>query len=177
MTAQPRFPAWLPVAALLFSAAHLAFEHFNGGVQSHHLLQRADMPSISNWLGLAILPLLGVVLGLRLRAQPVSAGPAGIPRTILVAFAVALLYGAALAVSFELGPNAFTSVAFFGLFVCALAFPVYRAEYILGFVVGMTFTFGAVIPLLVALVVGTVSLVARYCFRAVARVVRGRRVP
>jgi hypothetical protein len=57
------------------------------------------------------------------------------------------------------------------------AFPVYRAEYVLGFVVGMTFTFGAVIPLLVALLVGTVSLVARYGFRAVARVVRGRRVP
>ena len=177
MNAPPRFPIWLPIAALLFAAAHLAFEHFNGGVQSHHLLQRADMPSISNWLGLALLPLLGVVLGLRLRAQPKSAGPAGIPRTILVAFAVALLYGAALAVSFELGPNAFTSAAFFGLFVCALAFPVYRAEYVLGFVVGMTFTFGAVIPLLVALVVGTVSLVARYGFRAVARVVRGRRVP
>ncbi len=177
MTARHRFPTWLPVAALLFAGAHLAFEHCNGGVQSHHLLQRADLPSISNWLGLALLPLLGVVLGLRLRAQPVSAGPAGIPRTILVAFAVALLYGAALAVSFELGPNAFTSVAFFGLFACALAFPVYRSEYMLGFVVGMTFTFGAVLPLLVALVVGTVSLVARSCFRAVAKLLRSRRVP
>ncbi|MGL6223486.1 MAG: hypothetical protein ACRC6L_07880 [Steroidobacteraceae bacterium] len=177
MTAQPRFPTWLPIAASLFAAAHLAFEHFTGGVQSHHLLARSDLPSFSNWFGLAILPLLGVVLGLRLRAQPASAGPAGIPPAILVAFAVALLYGAALAVSFELGPNAFTSVAFFGLFVCALAFPVYRAEYILGFVVGMTFTFGSVLPLLIALVVGTVSLVARYCFRTAARVIRGRRVP
>jgi hypothetical protein len=177
MTASPRFPTWLPIAALLFAAAHLGFEHFNGGVQSHHLLQRADMPSISNWLGLALLPLLGVVLGLRLRAQSKSAGPAGMRRSILFAFAVALLYGAALAVSFELGPNAFTSAAFFGLFVCGLAFPVYRAEYILGFVVGMTFTFGAVIPLLVALVVGTVSLVARYCWRAVASLVRSRRAP
>jgi hypothetical protein len=87
MTASPRFPTWLPIAALLFAAAHLGFEHFNGGVQSHHLLQRADMPSISNWLGLGLLPLL------------------------------------------------------------------------------------------VALVVSTVSLVARSCFRAVASVVRGRRVP
>jgi hypothetical protein len=177
MTTRQQFPLWLPIAALLAAAAHLAFEHFNGGVQSHHLLQRADMPSISNWLGLGILPLLGVVLGLRLRAQPKSAGPAGIPRTILVAFAVALLYGAALAVSFELGPNAFTSAAFFGLFLCALVFPVYRAECILGFVAGMMFTFGAVIPLLIALVVGTVSLVARFCIRAVAGAVRRRRVP
>lgn len=177
MTARQRFPSWLPIAALLLSATHLAFEHFNGGVQSHHLLQRADMPSISNWLGLAILPLLGVALGLRLRAQPLSSGPAGIPATILVAFAVALLYGAALAVSFELGPNAFTSLAFFGLFACALAYPVYRPECILGFVVGMTFTFGAVIPLLVALVVGTVSLLGRYCIHAVAGLVRRRRLP
>ena len=177
MTIRRRFPLWLPIAALLFAAAHLAFEHFNGGVQSHHLLQRADMPSISNWLGLAILPLLGVALGLRLRALPLSPGPAGIPRAIVVAFAVALLYGAALAVSFELGPNAFTSSACFGLFACALVFPVYRAECILGFVVGMTFTFGAVIPLLIGAVVGSVSLLGRYCIRAVAGLVRRRRVP
>jgi hypothetical protein len=40
-------------------------------------------------------------------------------------------------------------------------FPVYRAEYIFGFVVGMTIAFGSVIPLAFALFFATVSFVLR----------------
>ena len=32
------------------------------------------------------------------------------------------------------------------IFIIALFFPIYRAECLLGFVMGMTFTFGAVLP-------------------------------
>jgi hypothetical protein len=57
-----RFPVLLPVAGFAFAAAHLAFEHFTGGVQSHNLLNRPDLPAISNWLGLVTLPLLVAVV-------------------------------------------------------------------------------------------------------------------
>ena len=33
-----------------------------------------------------------------------------------------------------------------GLLLLSLFLPIYRAEYILGFVIGMTYTFGAVLP-------------------------------
>ena len=33
-----------------------------------------------------------------------------------------------------------------GLFPLAMFFPIYRAECLLGFVIGMTFTFGGVLP-------------------------------
>jgi hypothetical protein len=39
----------LVVATSLYIWALLAFEHYNGGVVSHHLLQREDLPAISNW--------------------------------------------------------------------------------------------------------------------------------
>ena len=47
------------VVALFASVAHLAWEHTHGGVQSHHFLARPDLPAISNWWGLIILPSLG----------------------------------------------------------------------------------------------------------------------
>lgn len=50
--------------------------------------------------------------------------------------------------------------------------PVYRIECIFGFVVGMTFTFGAVLPTLVAVVFAAVSVVAHFIFRAVMSAIR-----
>jgi len=172
--AHSRAPAYLACAALAFGVVHLGYEHLNGGVQSHHLLNRSDLPAVSNWLGLLILPLLGWVLGSRVRNHSMSSVRPGLPAGMWVGLVGSFLYGAALAVSFELGASAVSSGLFFGLFVLAAALPIYRAEYILGFVVGMTFTFGAVIPLLVACVLALVSLLARYAFRAAAAIVRPR---
>jgi hypothetical protein len=40
--AHSRGPAYLACAALAFGVVHLGYEHLNGGVQSHHLLNRSD---------------------------------------------------------------------------------------------------------------------------------------
>lgn len=177
MNARHRFPVLLPLAALAFATAHLVFEHFTGGVQSHHLLNRPNLPAISNWLGLVTLPLLGVALGLRVRTHPSSAHWAGMPLPVITALAGAFLYGAVLATSFELGASSITSVAFIGLFLCALALPVYRVEYVMGFVIGMTITFGGVLPVLVGSVVAARSVVVRYSIRLLAVIVRRKRAP
>lgn len=186
MNAQYRLPILLPLVAFAIAVAHLAFEHVTGGVRSHHLLNRPDLPAISNWLGLVTLPLLGIALGVRLRrhasasrapaAGSSAPGGTGVPYPMLAALVGAFLYGAALAAAFELGASSMTSAMFLGLFVCALALPLYRVEYMLGFVVGMTFTFGGVLPVFVALVVATVSFVVRFSARAVTTALRkGRR--
>jgi hypothetical protein len=52
---------------LLAELACLAWEHFHGGVKSHHLFHRSDLPAISNWWGALVLPglawfLLGRIL-------------------------------------------------------------------------------------------------------------------
>lgn len=166
MTEPNRVPILLSVAVMLLAAGHLGFEHFTGGVRSHNLLNDPDLPAISNWLGLITLPAIAVILGLRVRTYPAPA-PARLlvlPRPMLVALVGALLYGAAMATSFWLGAENITFGALVGLFVCALVFPVYRAEYILGFVVGMTATFGGVLPLIVALVVAVISFLSRLLF-------------
>lgn len=175
MTQPQRFPVFLPLAALAFAAAHLAFEHFTGGVRSHNLLNRADLPAISNWLGLLTLPLLGSLLALRVRNHSAPPRFASMPKPVIAALAGALLYGVALAISFELGASGLTSALFIGLFLCALALPVYRVEYVMGFVLGMTFTFGGVLPLLVATVMAVVSFVVRYSLGLLADLLRGKR--
>jgi hypothetical protein len=163
----------ISLGSLLFAALHLAVEHFDGGVRSHHVLNRADLPLISNWLGLAVLPVLGWLLGRRIRRLAPPAGKRSPAAHIWLGLVGALLYGASLAAAFELEVSAATSGLFFALFLLAALLPIYRVEYVLGFVLGMTFTFGAVLPTLIASVFATLSFVLRFLFRwVVSRVAK-----
>ncbi len=148
-------------AALAFALAHLVFEDITGGIQSHHLLADPELPKISNWWGLLTLPLLGLVFGIRIQRLAPKSGWADFPQDIWMAFIGALAYGALLAISFENGLEMLTNITFFGLVLWALVFPIYRVEYLLGFVMGMTFTFGGVLPLLIASVFAAISAVVR----------------
>lgn len=171
MTKLNRFPMLLVVVVLLFALGHLSFEYFTGGVRSHNLLNNPDLPALSNWLGLITLPALAVIVGWRVGASSAPTQFFGLPRPMLLALLGALVYGAAMATSFWLGAQNITFAALVGLFICALVFPVYRAEYILGFVVGMTATFGGVLPLIVALVVAFFSFVSRTLVRKVGALI------
>lgn len=51
-----RLPWCVIAMALLFAMTLLAWEYTHGGVVSHHFLDRRDMPAISNWWSLAVLP-------------------------------------------------------------------------------------------------------------------------
>lgn len=137
-----------------------------------HLLDRRDLPAISNWFGLVVLPALGWLFGLRLRQRRSGAAKAGTPTGMVVGLVGAVLYGAALATSFTLGASAITSGVFFGLFVLAAVLPLYRVEFVFGFVVGMAFTFGAVLPAPVALMIAAFSALLHFSYRAVMSPVR-----
>ncbi|MEO8780207.1 MAG: hypothetical protein ABI389_16275, partial [Rhodanobacter sp.] len=65
MTTQLRYrlPAYFALALLVVEAALLVHEHYTSGVRSHHLLDRPDLPAISNWFGLIVMPVLGWLLG------------------------------------------------------------------------------------------------------------------
>jgi hypothetical protein len=165
----------LPLAALAFAAAFVAFEYFNGGVKTHHVLARADLPGFSNWLALLVLPLLGIVLAIRARSEPGDRASGFFSPRLAAGTAGSLVYGAALAASFLVGLEQVSLVLFLGIPVCALAFPIYRAEYIFGFVTGMTIAFGSVIPLALALFFATVSFVLRRVGVLLVSAVRGSR--
>lgn len=179
-----RFRRWLTAAVTLAQCAHLTWEQFNGGIVSHHLLNRADLPAVSNAWGLVLLPALTWFLsGLALKRGPAAsrndANPAGLPAGAVAGFAAALALGIALSACFTYGYETAASVLFFGTLVLALLSRVYRAECVLGFVLGMTFTFGAVLPTLIASAIAAVSAAAHLLlWRPLARLaglVRQRR--
>ena len=171
---------FLTGAVALYEAFHLAWEHLNGGVVSHHLLNRADMPAISNWWGLVVLPVLAWHLIGRMQARGTSQSHAYPARSIALRLLAAFLYGAGLATAFAFGYGTVTSTMFFGIFPLAVALPIFRAEYVLGFVLGMTPIFGAVLPTVIACIFALVSLglhpLARLIVNRVARLVSTSRV-
>lgn len=157
----------LAALALLAEAAHLAWEALHGGIVTHHVLQRADLPGISNAWGLLVLPALG--------AWTAGRWPAWRDARWKVALGLLLplVMGAALAVAFQLRWQAGTEALFFSLLLAAAVLPAHRPESLLGFVLGMSWTFGAVIPLviggLLALISWLVRGLARWAWRFVGR--------
>lgn len=170
----------LTALILITEMLHLAWEYMHGGVKSHHLLNRPDLPAISNWWGALLLPLLAwLLLGPTLRrVHTTGAGKQfHLPIGIVAGFAGSLLYGVCLAVAFTQQQEAVASYLFLGMFMAALVLPAYRPEYVLGFMLGMTFTFGAVLPTIAAALVAAVSAVFHFLIRLVSRFIFTLRFP
>lgn len=165
----------LTVAALCAELFHLGWEHTHGGVLAHHLLNDPDLPAISNWWGALLIPLLTWWLVGRI-GRSVAARQRGQERSAIApwtGFVGALVYGGALATAFSLG-SPVAELLFFALLALALIVSAWRAEFVLGFVLGMTFVFGAVLPTLIAAVLAALSWVAHAAAGAVWRRLRPR---
>ncbi|WP_345049184.1 hypothetical protein [Hymenobacter glaciei] len=131
--------------------ALLAWSYFHGGVPSHHILADKDLPSFSNWWGGLVLPLLTWFLFYRLnkriaRNKQHDLNPINYQHQIFYGFVGALFFGILLSVFFTFAYTNLAGYLVLLLFPLALLFPIYRAECLLGFVIGMTFTFGGVLP-------------------------------
>lgn len=131
----------------------LIWNHFHGGILSHHILYQEDLPAISNWWGGLILPLLTLLLTYRIQKRIIRIDNelehSKFPKSIIYGFVFALLYGLILSVFFINGYSNPAAYMTYGIFILALIFPIYRAECLLGFVIGMSYTFGAVLPTIV----------------------------
>jgi hypothetical protein len=131
--------------------ALLAWNHYHGGVPSHHIAANKELPEISNWWGALLLPLLTLFLTYRIQKRVFGNKDqyTDTPKHLLHAlygFAGALLFGSLISVSFSFEYADITGYMVLGLLPLAIFFPIYRAECLLGFVISMTFTFGAVLP-------------------------------
>lgn len=147
-----------PAVAFAAAAAHLAWEASHGGIKSHHLLNQADLPAVSNVWGLLVLPVLGWLAAYFVRRRAASSAHA--PNRALAAFCGSLVVALALSAAFRLELGNVTAGLFFAVLLSGVALRTYRAEYVFGFVLGMTFVFGSVLPTMAALVAGTVSVLA-----------------
>jgi MFS family permease len=132
----------------------LVWDYYHDGVPNHHLLAQEDLPSFSNWWGGLLLPLLTWFLLYRIQKRIGSDKEKkslllNISTHILYGFVGALLFGIVLSIFFTLRNEEVPFYMMMSLFAAALFLPIYRAECFLGFVIGMTFTFGGVLPIVI----------------------------
>lgn len=167
------------VVVALVVLAQLLWQTLHGGIVSHHLLHRADMPAISNAWGILVLPALtwwltGRIqqrLAARRRIDAVEAGKTF--TGMIPGFLAALAFGTFFAIAFDQQWPIDPGRVLLAVFALALLVPVHRAECVLGFVLAMSFAFGAVIATAVATVIATWSLTLHGCvYPAVAAVWR-----
>jgi ABC-type transport system involved in multi-copper enzyme maturation permease subunit len=145
----------------------IAWDYYHGGIPAHHFLNDPELPSVSNAWGGLLLPILTAYLLYRIQKRNQPTGEGRIIdvqnlRKVFFAFAVSVIYAIIIALSFSLGYNAVSEFIFPALLILSLIFPFYRAEYYLGFVLGLTYFFGAVLPSGVGAVVVIISAAANF---------------
>lgn len=150
MNEQKLFRLRLYITGLMTFAiwVHLLWAHYHGGVPAHHILDNADLPSISNWWGGLLFPVLAWFLIGRINTRSLhQSGSSNIySNSIIAGFGGSLLFGIFISVTFMNGYGNITDYMVLSLPFLALFIPLYRAEYLLGFVAGMTFSFGSILP-------------------------------
>lgn len=135
----------------------LLWQHTHRGVPVHSFMARDDMPSISNWWGALTLPLLTwFAFG---NTQARIADGRSTAKAALAGGIGALLFGVVLAASYALGHSGIPDIQVRLLPFFALAFPIYRAEYLLGFVLALSYTFGGVLPIIIGTVFALVGAI------------------
>ena len=128
----------------------LLYQYLHAGIPSHHFLARKDMPQVSNVWGILTIPIFTWLLLWRISKRFLSEpNTVQFLKTVLVAFIASLAFGVALGLGIQSEFKLFTINVPFILFTLALFFPTYRAEYFLGFVLGLTYFVGGVLPIIV----------------------------
>jgi hypothetical protein len=141
----------------------LSWNHYHGGVPSHHILARKDLPEISNWWGGLLLPLLTLFLFYRMEKRVTEKNDDAMqvipfPRSVIYGFVGGLFFGITLSAFFTFGNTEIPGYMLMGLLILSLFLPIYRAECLLGFVIGMTYTFGAVLPTGIGSIFATIGV-------------------
>ena len=147
----------LTLTITLLVWGHILWDYFNGGIPTHYLLHNKDLPGIPNWVGGIILPFFAWFLLGRIQKRLLQEESKESLSLVVYRFFSAAVVAIAIAISF-LGGIPVTDYIMLGIFVLAFIFPLYKSEYLLGWVLGSAFTFGAVIPM------GFGSLFALVCF-------------
>ncbi|MES2797595.1 MAG: hypothetical protein V4683_16630 [Bacteroidota bacterium] len=130
----------------------LAWDYFHGGVPAHHILNKKDLPEISNWWGGLLLPSLTwfLVYSIQKREKLTNknwASFSNFPKKIIYGFAGALALSLSIAVLFTFDVHGIPGYLLMAALAFSFFYPIYRAECLIGFVIGMTYTFGGVLPI------------------------------
>jgi len=139
-------------------AIHLGWEWSQGGIASHYFLADPSNPWISNAWGLLWLPLLAFLYAPSIRRRAVGTSERARWRPSIVAGLLGgLIVGGSISAFVMLEPNIDGGWILGGLLALSLAFPVWRGETVLGFLVGAMVGIGAILPSIFAFAFAALS--------------------
>lgn len=154
------------VTILIWS--HLAWDYFHDGVPTHHLFHSADFPGMSNWWGGIALPFITWFLLYRVQKRMNENENSNTDHNltqVVYRFSGALIFGIVLSILFTLGSDA-PGYMMIGIIVLSFFIPLFRAEYLLGYILGLAYTFGAIIPIVLGSILATLFFIAYKFVRA-----------
>ncbi len=148
--------------------AWLISDYYHGGVPVHHLLNKDDLPGFSNWWGGLLLPLLSWFLLYRIQKRDKQQGKGRSNKpTVFYGFIGALFTGIFFSILFSHGFENLLGYIMLVLLSIGLFLPTYRSEYMLGFVIGMTYTFGGILPTIIASILALAGLLMHEVIRPI----------
>ncbi|MBO0322889.1 hypothetical protein J0X14_11330 [Muricauda sp. CAU 1633] len=152
----------IPVSlgAMALTLAMIIGEYINGGVVTHHLLADDNLPGISNWWGLVTIPLLTWAVIALIKKRQDNATSHTDSNGILYRFFGALAFGIIMSILWGFRLEEIMQYLILLPVVIAFFRPVYLPECLLGFVYGMLYTFGGILPILIGLVLTVLCFIA-----------------
>ena len=169
-----KFRIAVTVAITLLIWSHIAWDYFHGGIPTHYILQDPDLPGIPNWLGGIVLPFFTWYLLYRINKRMDDPESEEKFNMGFVRFFLALLVSVMIAVCFMMGIGVIDYMML-GLFIFAFFFPLYKSEYLLGYVIGASFSFGAIIPIVFGSILALIFFIIHIISKALVRWVRPKR--
>jgi hypothetical protein len=140
---------------------NLIWDYLHNGVPSHHILQREDLPGISNWWGGIAVPLITWLLLVLIvkRANSNKTSATNKLNNAIYGFLGALLFGIILSFLFTVGSN-IQGYMMIGVILVSFFIPLYKAEFLLGFIIGLTYTFGGILPIGIGILLTIIFTIA-----------------
>lgn len=154
--------AWyLALIVAVIQLIILLWQTFYLKVPNYHLLHDPELPSVSNWWNLLVLPLMTLIC-LKITQTRIlknQKNHAEANTSALIGLVFAFNFGATVAGSYHLGMTAYVWMLLAALPIVSLFVRIYHAECILGLVFSISFVFGALSSLCFALCVAIVGYV------------------
>jgi hypothetical protein len=145
----------------------LAWEYTHGGFQSHHILRRKDLPELQNWWGGILLPVLTWFLLTRIEKRPASLQS----QKVIYGFLGAFLIAASIIILVHFDVHDIPRYLLVSILLISFFYPIYRAESFLGFVLGMMYSFGAVLPIFICSILGIIGFLIYNLTRRALRLI------
>ncbi len=143
---------------------HVIWDYTHGGVPVHHILADENMPGVSNWWGCITIPILSWLL-LSLTQKRIQKIPH--QSNSIVGFVTSICLGIFISILWEIRmENLIPYVICFPV-VFSVIKRVHYPEYLLGFILGLVYTFGGILPLAIGAFLYIMSFLVWNLFKKV----------